>query len=178
MQIILAMLLLCLFFGTPAAAKIGDQYDAPIVQRGTLTLVHGGKHYSGRAVIKITKKKKKARTVKRTKPYKQAEQILPHPPGCPSRSFCGCGAALEVYGKHVRELWLARNWFRFPRAEPAPGRVAVRRTHVFVIRQVLASGWVLAYDANSGGRKTRLHVRSLRGYTVVNPHGSRYARAA
>ena len=27
------------------------------------------------------------------------------------------------------------------------------------------------YDANSGGRRTRLHVRSLTGFAVVNPHG-------
>jgi len=55
--------------------------------------------------------------------------------------------------------------------------VAVRRHHVFVIREVRSPGVVLAYDANSGGRKTRLHMRSLSGYVVVNPHGSRHARA-
>lgn len=109
--------------------------------------------------------------------YRGSAVILPHPPGCPSRAFCGCGAALEVFGKHVRSLWLARNWFQFPRTTPAPGMVAVRRHHVFVIREVRAPGLVLAYDANSGGRKTRLHLRPLRGYVVVNPRGSRYASA-
>jgi hypothetical protein len=108
---------------------------------------------------------------------RRAAQILPHPPGCPPRAFCGCGAALDVFGKHVRSLWLARNWFQFPRAAPAPGMVAVRKHHVFVIREVRGGNMVLAYDANSGGRKTRLHLRSLRGYAVVNPRGSRYARA-
>lgn len=98
-------------------------------------------------------------------------QILPHPSGCPRRAFCGCGAAVEVFGRPVRSLWLAANWLRFPRAEPAPGMVAARRGHVFVIRQVLGGGRVLAYDANSGGRRTRLHVRSLAGFVVVNPHG-------
>jgi len=102
-------------------------------------------------------------------------QILPHPSGCPARAFCGCGAALEVFGRHVRSLWLAANWFKFPRANAAPGMVAVRKHHVFVIRQVVGQNTVLAYDANSGGRKTRLHVRSLSGFTVVNPHGGRYA---
>lgn len=105
-------------------------------------------------------------------------QILPHPAGCPSRAFCGCGASIEVFGRNIRELWLARAWFKFPRAEPAPGMVAVRRHHVFVIREVRAPGIVLAYDANSGGHKTRIHLRSLRGYVVVNPKaGSRYAQA-
>lgn len=98
-------------------------------------------------------------------------QILPHPPGCPRRAFCGCGAAVEVFGRPIRSLWLAANWLRFPRASPAPGMVAARRGHVFVIKQVLGGGRVLAYDANSGKRLTKLHVRSLVGFTVVNPHG-------
>lgn len=97
--------------------------------------------------------------------------ILPHPPGCPRRAFCGCGAAVEVFGRPIRSLWLAANWLAFPRAHPAPGMVAARRGHVFVIKQVLGNGQVLAYDANSGGRKTRLHVRSLAGFAVVNPRG-------
>lgn len=46
-----------------------------------------------------------------------------------------------------------------------------RRGHVFVIRQVLGGGKVLACDANSGGRRTRLHVRSLAGFVVLNPQG-------
>lgn len=99
------------------------------------------------------------------------QAILPHPAGCPRRAFCGCGAAVEVFGKPVRSLWLAANWLRFPRAAPAPGMVAARRGHVFVIREVLGDGKVLAYDANSGGHKTRLHVRSLAGFAVVNPNG-------
>jgi hypothetical protein len=98
--------------------------------------------------------------------------ILPHPAGCPARAFCGCGAAVEVFGRPVRSLWLAANWLRYPRTAPAPGMVAARRGHVFVIRQVLGGGRVLAFDANSGGRKTRLHVRSLAGFTVVDPSGA------
>lgn len=97
--------------------------------------------------------------------------VLPHPPGCPRRAFCGCGAAVEVFGRPIRSLWLAARWLDFPRAAPAPGMVAARRGHVFVIKQVLGDGKVLAYDANSGGRRTRLHVRSLAGFAVVNPHG-------
>lgn len=97
--------------------------------------------------------------------------LLPHPPGCPRRAFCGCGAAVEVFGRPIRSLWLAANWLAFPRAHPAPGMVAARRGHVFVIKEVLGNWQVLAYDANSGQRKTRLHVRSLAGFAVVNPHG-------
>lgn len=93
------------------------------------------------------------------------------PAGCPS-SFCGCGAALRVFGRVVPELNLAANWLRFPRASPAPGMVAARRGHVFVLEQHLEGDTWMAYDANSGGRATRIHARSLRGYTVVNPRGA------
>ncbi|WP_164718662.1 hypothetical protein [Bradyrhizobium sp. LVM 105] len=93
------------------------------------------------------------------------------PAGCPS-SFCGCGAALRVFGRVVPELNLAANWLRFPRTSPAPGMVAARRGHVFVLEQHLEGDVWMAYDANSGGRATRMHPRSLRGYTVVNPRGA------
>ena len=91
------------------------------------------------------------------------------PTGCP-RAFCGCGAAIRVFGHVVPELNLAANWLRFPRASPAPGMVAARRGHVFVLEQSLGGDMWMAYDANSGGSATRIHARSLRGYTVVNPH--------
>lgn len=69
-------------------------------------------------------------------------------------------------------VWASTEWLRrFPRTSSAPGMVAARRGHVFVIKQGLGGGKVLAYDANSGGRRTRLHVRSLAGFAVVNPHG-------
>jgi hypothetical protein len=91
------------------------------------------------------------------------------PAGCP-RAFCGCGASLHVFGRVVPELNLAANWLRFPRTSPAPGMVAARRGHVFVLEQSLGGDMWMAYDANSGGRATRIHARSLRGYTIVNPH--------
>lgn len=93
------------------------------------------------------------------------------PAGCPS-SFCGCGASLRVFGRIVPGLNLASNWLRFPRTAPAPGMVAARRGHVFVLEQPLGGDTWMAYDANSGGRATRIHARSLRGYTVVNPHAA------
>ena len=104
-----------------------------------------------------------------------AGEILPHPPGCPSRAFCGCGAA-SYLGIQSRDLWLAANWFRFPRTQPGPGMAAVRRHHVMVIVSYQGSDRATVYDANSGRHMTRIHEVSLRGYTVVNPHGRRYAR--
>lgn len=103
-----------------------------------------------------------------------ARVIGGRPAGCPS-SFCGCGAALRVFGRIVPELNLAANWLRFPRTSPAPGMVAARRGHVFVLEQHLGGDVWMAYDANSGGRATRIHARSLRGYTIVNPRGGSMA---
>jgi hypothetical protein len=102
-------------------------------------------------------------------------QILPHPSGCPSRAFCGCGAA-SYLGIASRDLWLAANWFRFPRAAPGPGMAAVRRHHVMAIVSYEGGDVATVYDANSGHHMTRIHRVSLRGYTVVNPHGRKYAR--
>lgn len=97
--------------------------------------------------------------------------IVAHPDGCPRSAFCGCGAAVRIFGAPIRSLWLAANWFKFPRATPAPGMVAVRSHHVFVLEADLGGGLWRVWDANSGGHQTRVHARSLAGYTVVNPHG-------
>ena len=93
------------------------------------------------------------------------------PAGCP-RSFCGCGASIRVFGRIVPGLNLAANWLRFPRTAPAPGMVAARRGHVFVLERHVGGDTWMAYDANSGGHATRIHARSLRGYTVVNPRAA------
>jgi len=73
---------------------------------------------------------------------------------------------LRVFGRIVPELNLAANWLRFPRTAPAPGMVAARHGHVFVLEQHLEGDTWMAYDANSGGHATQTHARSLRGYTI------------
>jgi hypothetical protein len=93
------------------------------------------------------------------------------PAGCP-RSFCGCGASIRVFGRIVPGLNLASNWLRFPRTAPAPGMVAARPGHVFILERHVEGDTWMAYDANSGGHLTRIHARSLRGYAVVNPRGA------
>src|SRR5258708_5886710 len=97
-----------------------------------------------------------------------AEIVSSRPSGCP-RSFCGCGASLRVFGRIVPELNLAANWLRFPRAAPAPGMVAARHGHVFVLEAHVEGDTWMAYDANSGGHATRIHPRSLRASPVFNP---------
>ena len=103
------------------------------------------------------------------------ERIVSNPTGCPRTQFCGCGASVRIFGHPVRDLYLAANWFRFAHASPAPGMVAVRSHHVFVIEQVNGDGTVVAYDANSGGHATRIHTVSLSGYSVRDPHSRQVA---
>lgn len=100
-----------------------------------------------------------------------AEVIGGRPAGCP-RAFCGCGASLYLFGKIIPRLNLARSWFAFPRSSPAPGMVAVRRHHVFVLeRHVSGSVWIV-HDSNSGRGLTRRHPRSIAGHAIVNPRGA------
>lgn len=107
----------------------------------------------------------------------QAE-IVSHPSGCPRRAFCGCGASVESFGRPIASLFTARSWLRFPRAEPSSGHAAVRAHHVFILREHISGSMWLVYDANSGGRQTRVHARSIAGFTIVNPHGgASYASA-
>lgn len=113
-------------------------------------------------------------TKKSSQQYYEGAVIGGRPHGCPWR-YCGCAVSLKVFGKIIPELNLAANWFRFPRTNPAPGMVAVRRGHVFLIQSVNGDGSVVAYDPNSGGHRTRVHTVSLRGYRVVDPRGTKMA---
>ena len=97
------------------------------------------------------------------------------PAGCP-HAFCGCEASLYLFGQIRPELNLAANWLRkFPRTAPAPGMVAVRSHHVMVLVSPVDGNDWLVHDGNSGGGLTREHVRSLKGYVVVNPRGGMVA---
>lgn len=96
--------------------------------------------------------------------------MLPHPSGCPTRAFCGCGASVAVFGRSVRTLWLASAWFKYPPTSPASGMVAVRRHHVFVLRQHIEGDTWLVEDYNSGRHASRLHPRRIAGYSIRNPH--------
>ena len=120
-------------------------------------------------------------------PATRQGQVVSHPSGCPSRAFCGCGVSVRVFGHSVRDLWLARNWHRFPSAAPAAGMVVIfGNHHVAYIESYHGNGLATLYDPNSGGHATRVHMRSIVGLRVVDPHGgygwnrrqhSHYARA-
>jgi hypothetical protein len=110
----------------------------------------------------------RARTHQR-RPQAGSGSIVAHPAGCPRRAFCGCGASVRVFGHSVRRLWLAAAWLKFPSALPAPGMVAASFEHVFVLMSHIGGNIWLAYDANSGGHATRIHPRSIAGFSIVNP---------
>jgi hypothetical protein len=134
-----------------------------------------------------------ARAVREFRPVRQmtahishvvtATQVVSHPDGCPRSQFCGCGVSVRVFGHPVRDLWLVQNWYRFPRAQPASGNVAILGSrHVAFILEAYGDGTATLYDPNSGGGLTRVHRVSLRGWAVVDPHAIvrrrfQYARA-
>jgi len=148
-------------FSHPMGSNSWRWWAPPVYQGHRLRCIHQG--------CKIAHAKKAHPKAQKRSPIKIAERLLPHPPGCPRIRFCGCGVALKVFGKPVRKLYLAANWLKFPKAKPAPGMVAARSGHVFLIVKTVAPGLVLAYDPNSGGHRTRLHLRSLAGFSVRNP---------
>lgn len=161
-------------FSPPAEAR--HRSLAPPACDGT-DIMHpcpsGSNFLAGIRSIRVTMTRDRShRTARpaRHRPQKDAA-VIEHPQGCPWSKFCGCGASVHVFGHPVRNLFLAANWFRFPRALPAAGMVAVRKHHVFVLEQQLEGGIWLAWDANSGGHATRLHPRSIAGYAIVDPHG-------
>lgn len=92
------------------------------------------------------------------------------PSGCP-HMYCGCSASLYLFGKIIPNLNLAANWLRFPRTAAAPRMAAARRGHVMVLVEHKGGANWLVHDGNSGGHRTRLHVRSIAGYSIVNPNG-------
>jgi hypothetical protein len=47
----------------------------------------------------------------------------------------------------------------------------VRRLHVFVLLEHRGGSAWFVYDASSGRHATTVHVRSIAGYTIVNPRG-------
>jgi hypothetical protein len=153
---------------TPVSAKRYTDYCYRNCQSSGHHVRHARHH------VRHAKRHKVKRHKKRYTPIRDygsaLVRLLPHPPGCPRTAFCGCGTALHVFGKPIRDLWLASNWFRFPPGRPGPGMVAVRQHHVFAILRMLSPGVALAYDPNSGGHQTRIHARSLAGYSVRNPN--------
>jgi uncharacterized protein (TIGR02594 family) len=75
---------------------------------------------------------------------------------------------MHVYGRNVRELWLARAWASVgrPASGPAPGVIAVygrgRGGHVGRVVRVIGPGRIIMLSGNDGGR-VRQRERSTKG---------------
>lgn len=154
-----------------SAAEATQRQKAPRASAGALIHCADGSY---RSVCPVAAART---TAGRFQSETRAEAIIVggRPSGCPYR-YCGCAVSLKVFGRMVDGLNLAANWkHRFPRAAPGPGMVAARNGHVFVIDSMIDTDTALAWDPNSGGGKTRIHPRPLRGYTVVDPTGSKVA---
>ncbi|MGA9454330.1 MAG: hypothetical protein WBV43_02490 [Pseudolabrys sp.] len=106
-----------------------------------------------------------------------AQIIGSRPSDCP-HSYCGCGLR-KYLGLEDKRLNLASNWARlFPRESgPRAGLAAVRSGHVMYIEGSAGNGQWLVHDYNSGGGLSRVHVRDVRGYVFVNPHGAVASRS-
>jgi hypothetical protein len=109
---------------------------------------------------------------------RQAQILGGRPAGCP-RQYCGCGTSIKLFGKIRPELNLAANWVRkFPRTAAAPGMAAARSGHVMLLMEPVAGDKWKVWDANSGGGLTRIHVRSIRGFVIVNPQATNVAQTS
>jgi hypothetical protein len=109
---------------------------------------------------------------------RQAQILGGRPAGCPRR-FCGCVASIKLFGRIRADLNLASNWLRkFPRTSPAPMMAAARPGHVMVLLEHAGGDRWKVHDGNSGGGLTRIHIRSIRGFAVVNPHNERVAQVS
>ena len=106
-----------------------------------------------------------------------AQIIGSRPSDCP-HAYCGCGLR-KYLGLEDKRLNLASNWARlFPRESgPRAGLAAVRSGHVMYIEGSAGNGQWRVRDYNSGGGLSRVHVRDVRGYVFVNPHGAVASRS-
>jgi len=98
------------------------------------------------------------------------------PAGCPYQ-YCGCYTSLQVFGRIIPSLNLARNWYQFPRTHHAAGMAEViGNHHVRYIEADLGGGRYRFRDGNSGRHLTRIVEGPPRGI-AVNPHEGRISSA-
>lgn len=169
----IAIALVCTFAVTPAQAKHKRHHhhmasaDSQIVQG---CVFDNDGHQTCRGPVKRIQGLPRV-----TATYEAGSVTGGRPAGCP-HAFCGCEASRYVFGEMRPNLYLAANWIRkFPRTSPAPGMAAARSGHVMVLISYAGGNEWLVHDGNSGRHLTREHVRSISGYTIVDPHGSRVA---
>lgn len=98
------------------------------------------------------------------------------PSQCPPRLWCGCAAAIKVFGEPRRDLWSARAWLKLgrPVPHPAPGAVVVyargkRGGHVGIVVSVVGPGRIIMWSGNDGNaiRTRERSTAGVLGYRVL-----------
>lgn len=168
-RIFAACALLCALFTVPAEARHRRQPVACVETGWFMAPVCGGQEMG--VSIVPERRQSVGRGIEAVSSRAASTVLGGRPRGCPVR-YCGCGTSLHLFGRIIPSLNLAANWLRFPRAAPAPGMVAARRGHVFVLKEHVGGSTWRVFDANSGRGKSRIHNRSISGFAVVNPHGA------
>jgi hypothetical protein len=162
------VLLLANLFAHPAQAYRSKHHHSAAASVGACVLTNEGRRICGPAAAQrgyvVDANGNRA-----TRVSDNGTIIGGRPSGCP-HAYCGCGLR-KYLGLADKRLNLASNWARlFPHVGgPGPGIAAVRSGHVMYIERAAGNGQWLVRDYNSGGGLSRLHVRSVRGYTFVNP---------
>jgi len=171
----LITLFLTAFVSSPADARRGHHHNQYVSYRGTdaCTFTNDGRSMCGASANYRTSATPALDPVgnRAFARAKTGTVISSRPAGCPNR-YCGCGLRMYL-GLSDARLNLASNWARLlPReAGPRAGLAAVRSGHVMYIESAAGNGQWLIRDYNSGGGLSRMHVRDVRGYIFVNPHG-------
>jgi hypothetical protein len=177
MMIRAAAIALAFLFAFPAHAKVTYDNDGRTVETAQARpdRVRHARAARPHRQERAYHRADRGRAVARVEVSRQAQIIGGRPAGCPRR-YCGCATALKLFNRIRPELHLAANWLRkFPRTSPAPMMAAARSGHVMLLVEHVAADKWKVWDANSGGGLTRIHVRSIRGFAVVNPHGAKLA---
>jgi hypothetical protein len=177
MMIRAAAISLAFLFAFPAQAKVTYDNDGRTVETAQARPDRVRNARAARVNVEssVRVRRDRARRAVGPEASQRAQIIGGRPAGCP-KAFCGCAASIKLFGKIRADLNLASNWLRkFPRTSPAPMMAAARRGHVMVLLEHVGGDRWLTYDGNSGKGLTRIHVRSIRGFAVVDPH-ARVAR--
>ena len=101
------------------------------------------------------------------------EEGSARPADCPSRAWCGCWLAKQIFGENRRDLWIAKNWLKFPRTEPRIGSIAVMTRqgggHVGVVVSFDGNGNPILKSGNHNRRVATAVYSKSRIIAYVSP---------
>jgi hypothetical protein len=104
------------------AVQSGIDMTYPVYIDGAL--VHNNQDGSESTPTKTNKKQKKRNKGEYLIASPAGEEGSGRPADCPG-AWCGCWLSKQIFGENRRDLWVAKNWLKFPRTAPQIGSVAV-----------------------------------------------------